>query len=65
MSRVGNNPVAIPEGVTVDVQSDVISVKGKLGELHQSYDTVSFKQEDGQLFVSSQSQTWSLQSLGF
>jgi large subunit ribosomal protein L6 len=51
MSRVGNNPIAIPEGVTVDVQSDVISVKGKLGELHQSYDTVSFKQEDGQILV--------------
>lgn len=52
MSRVGNSPISIPEGVTVDVQSDVISVKGKLGELHQSYDTVSFKQEDDQIFVS-------------
>ena len=51
MSRVGNSPIAIPEGVTVDVQSDVISVKGKLGELHQSYDTVSFNQEDGQILV--------------
>lgn len=51
MSRVGNSPIAIPEGVTVDVQPDVISVKGKLGELHQSYDTVSFNQEDGQILV--------------
>ena len=33
MSRIGKNPVVIPEGVTVDIQGNVISVKGKLGEL--------------------------------
>ena len=42
MSRVGNNPIAIPEGVVVDIQSDQITVKGKLGELSQPYDTVTF-----------------------
>ena len=35
MSRIGNNPVAIPEGVTVEVKESVITVKGKLGELTQ------------------------------
>ena len=52
MSRVGNNPIAIPEGVVVDIQSDQITVKGKLGELSQPYDTVTFSQEDGVLTVS-------------
>ena len=33
MSRVGNNPIAIPEGVVVDIHSNQITVKGKLGEL--------------------------------
>ena len=52
MSRVGNNPISIPEGVSVDVQSDVITVKGKLGELSQSYDTVKITQEGTTLKVS-------------
>ena len=33
MSRVGKNPVAIPQGVTVDVASGVATVKGKLGTM--------------------------------
>ena len=52
MSRVGNNPIAIPEGVVVDIQSNQITVKGKLGELSQPYDTVTFSQEDAVLTVS-------------
>jgi len=52
MSRIGNNPVAIPEGVTVDVKDNVITVKGKLGELTQSFDTVEIKAEDGNISVS-------------
>ncbi|MEK9781876.1 MAG: 50S ribosomal protein L6 [Flavobacteriales bacterium] len=51
MSRVGNNPITIPEGVTVDIQKDAITVKGKLGELTQSYDTVSVTQEDNTILV--------------
>ncbi|OUR99433.1 50S ribosomal protein L6 [Flavobacteriales bacterium 33_180_T64] len=51
MSRIGNNPVAIPEGITVDVKDNVITVKGKLGELTQSYDTVAVKVEDGNVLV--------------
>ena len=57
MSRVGNNPIAIPEGVVVDIQSDQITVKGKLGELSQPYDTVTFSQEDAVLTVSRPSET--------
>jgi large subunit ribosomal protein L6 len=51
MSRIGNNPVAISEGVTVDVKDGLITVKGKLGELTQSFDTVGIKVEDGNVLV--------------
>ena len=33
MSRVGKNPVALPQGVTVDLQGQALKVKGKRGEL--------------------------------
>ena len=49
MSRIGNNPITIPEGVTVDIADSVITVKGKLGELSQVYDAVSFKLEENTL----------------
>ena len=51
MSRIGNNPVAIPEGVTVEVKDNVITVKGKLGELTQPYDTIDVKVEEGNVYV--------------
>lgn len=51
MSRIGNNPIEIPEGTTVEVQDNIITVKGKLGELTQEYSGVSIKVEDSQVFV--------------
>ena len=51
MSRIGNNPIEIPEGTTVEVQDNIITVKGKLGELTQEYSGVSIKVQDGQVFV--------------
>ena len=38
MSRVGLNPVSIPEGVTVSVKGSNINVKGPKGELNQKFD---------------------------
>jgi large subunit ribosomal protein L6 len=52
MSRIGNNPITIPEGVTVTIQPNLITVKGKLGELTQQYETVSVTEKDGTLQVS-------------
>lgn len=52
MSRIGNNPITIPEGVTVTIQPNLITVKGKLGELTQQYETVSVTEKDGTLEVS-------------
>ena len=51
MSRIGNNPISVPEGVTIDIADSVITVKGKLGELTQEYSGVSFNIEDNTLTV--------------
>ncbi|MGC6414747.1 MAG: 50S ribosomal protein L6 [Bacteroidia bacterium] len=51
MSRIGNNPIAIPEGVTVTVSGQEVTVKGKLGELTQEFDAVSIVVEEGQVLV--------------
>ena len=51
MSRIGNNPIAIPEGVTVTVSGQEITVKGKLGELTQEFDAVSIAVEEGQVLL--------------
>ncbi|MEX0363448.1 MAG: 50S ribosomal protein L6 [Allomuricauda sp.] len=47
MSRIGNNPVAIPEGVTVEVNNNLVTVKGKLGELSQEFSDIAVKVEEG------------------
>ena len=47
MSRVGNNPISVPEDVTIDVTENVISVKGKLGELKQDFSGVLIKIDNG------------------
>lgn len=52
MSRIGKLPLEVPSGVTITVDSDVISVKGAKGELtvpHLSDVTVAL--EDGQAIV--------------
>ncbi len=51
MSRIGNNPIAIPEGVSVEVNDNIITVKGKLGELTQEYSNVCVVVNEGQVEV--------------
>jgi large subunit ribosomal protein L6 len=51
MSRIGKNPVSIPAGVTVDIKEGQVTVKGKLGELIQQVDSITVKQEEGQLVL--------------
>jgi len=47
MSRIGKNPVSISQGVDVSIQDNVITVKGKLGELSQTISTgITVKIED-------------------
>jgi large subunit ribosomal protein L6 len=51
MSRIGKSPVTIPEGVTIDINDAVITVKGKLGELTQDFSGVTVKEEEGNVLV--------------
>ena len=52
MSRIGNNPITLPEGVTFEVNGNVVTVKGKLGELTQEItDGITVKVEDGSIIV--------------
>ena len=51
MSRIGKNPVIIPEGVSLDITDNLITVKGKLGELTQNYTAVSIKIKDSVLYL--------------
>lgn len=51
MSRIGNSPVVIPDGVTVDIKEGEVTVKGKLGELTQEFSGVSVKIEEGNVIV--------------
>ncbi|WP_400080887.1 50S ribosomal protein L6 [Winogradskyella sp. R77965] len=47
MSRIGKNPITVPEGVTLEIKDNTITAKGKLGELTQEYSDITIKQEDG------------------
>jgi len=51
MSRIGKNPVAIPEGVSLDITDNLITVKGKLGELTQEFSAISIKIEEGHVIL--------------
>jgi large subunit ribosomal protein L6 len=51
MSRIGKNPVEIPAGVSVEIKDNLITVKGKLGELTQDYSDVTVKVEGDQVIV--------------
>lgn len=53
MSRIGKLPINVPEGVEISISDDnVVSVKGKLGELQQQVNKdMSLKLEDGTLTI--------------
>lgn len=48
MSRIGKSPIAIPAGVTVQVNDNVVTVKGPKGTLSQEINpNITVKVEDG------------------
>ena len=52
MSRIGRNPVTLPDGVSVDIAGVVVAAKGKLGELSAQFtDDVEVTQEDNMVYV--------------
>lgn len=53
MSRIGKEPVNLPAGVTVQVDGQKVTAKGKLGELsYVMQDGVSAEVKDGKVVVS-------------
>ena len=50
MSRIGNKPVVIPAGVTVDVKDHTVTVKGPKGELSYTFNqNISLEQREGEV----------------
>jgi large subunit ribosomal protein L6 len=47
MSRIANNPIAIPSGVEINISGNTLIVKGRKGELtHNTHPLVAVRQED-------------------
>ena len=57
MSRIGNNPIVVPEGVNVEIHPDFVKVSGKLGTLIQNFDGVSVSKQENQLIVKRNSES--------
>ena len=52
MSRIGKQPVAVPDGVEITIEPELVSVKGPKGELSERKSReIEVKQEDGQILV--------------
>lgn len=50
MSRIGKKPIALPKGVTVNIQGNVVAVQGPKGKLDTSLPRgIKMQQEDGHL----------------
>ena len=58
MSRIGKQPVAIPAGVEVKINGNDVVVKGKLGELTQSVDSlIEVKVEESKIIITRKSES--------
>ncbi len=52
MSRIGRSPIPIPEGVTVDIQGQRVTVTGPKGELrHTVVEPIRVAEQDGTVVV--------------
>lgn len=64
MSRIGRSPITIPAGVTVEQNGNTLTVKGKNGELTQSFDpNMAINIEDGTINVSRPNDAQEMRSL--
>src|SRR5487761_294882 len=58
MSRIGKNPVTLPQGVTVEVAGSRVSAKGRLGSLAIAVDgVIPATHEDGKVVVKPKNDT--------
>ncbi len=56
MSRIGMQPISIPDGVEVRIDGTRVHVKGPKGELKQGFrPEISIKEDDGSLLLSRES----------
>ena len=63
MSRIGNAPVALPQGVEVTFKSGEVYVKGKLGELKQDIaEGISIEVTDNEVLLSRANETKDLKA---
>jgi large subunit ribosomal protein L6 len=52
MSRIGKNPISITDGVEININDNVVTVKGKLGELSQEISgDITVKIEEGSVVL--------------
>jgi large subunit ribosomal protein L6 len=52
MSRIGKQPIAVPSGVEVTIEPELVKVKGPKGELAERVDrSMDVKQENGEILV--------------
>ena len=52
MSRIGNRIITIPEGVTVELNNNIVTVKGPKGELNQvMLKDITMKQEENTIIL--------------
>lgn len=64
MSRVGRMPLAIPEGVEVQIEGQRVRVKGPKGELEQEFrPELTIKEDNGVLLVTRSSDEPSIRAL--
>ena len=64
MSRIGKKPIAIPAGVEVKIDGNVVEVKGNNGTLKQSFrPEIKIEVENGEIIVSRPDDTKEMRSL--
>lgn len=52
MSRIGKLPIPIPQGVTINIKKNNVTVKGPKGELSKDFPPeINLAEEDGQIVV--------------
>lgn len=65
MSRIGNAPVVVPEGVEISISAEnMVTVKGKLGELKQTVNAaIKIAHNEGEITLSRSSDDKDIRSL--
>ena len=58
MSRIGNKPIAVPQGVKIQVAESAIDVQGPKGKMHVPVPgRIKFEQKDGHLIATRQNES--------